>query len=61
MGHATNDNTDDALATHAPVVELVCHHGDPKYVLRVIPVAKLNAKDLETILLEAAKAVTNYY
>ena len=58
-GHAENANAADALATHALVVELVCHHGGPKYVLRVIPVAKLNASDLETILLEAAQAVKN--
>ena len=39
------------------VIEVVCHHGGPKYILRVIPVAKLNAGDLEKILLEAARAV----
>ena len=58
-GHAINANSADALATHALVVELVCHHGGPKYILRVIPVAKLNASDLEIILLEAAQAVKN--
>ena len=36
LGHAKNANAADGLATHALVVELVCHYGGPKYVLRVI-------------------------
>ncbi len=60
FGYADNNNADtDALATHALVIEIVCHHGGPRYILRVIPVAKLNAEDLQAILLEATQVVND--
>ena len=59
-GHVIGHTDDKSqLASHALVIEVVCHHGGPKYVLRVIPVAKLNAEDLEKILLEATRAVAD--
>ena len=47
------------LASHALVIEIVSHHGGPKYVLRIIPVAKLNSETLENILIEATQAIVN--
>ena len=59
LGYAENSsqNSKETLATHALVIEIVCHHGGPKYVLRVRPVAKLNADDLKKILQEAMFAI----
>ena len=44
IGHAqnvTDNDSDEILATHALVVEIVCHFGGPRYILRVCPVAKV--------------------
>ena len=44
LGHALNisDASELAeLATHALVIQVVCYHGGPLYILRVIPVVKL--------------------
>ena len=58
MGHATNkpDNP-DTLATSALVIEIICHHGGPRYIFCVHPVAKLNAPELKGVLLEAVAAI----
>ena len=54
VGYAQNDSSDtEILATHALVLEVVCHYGGPKYMLRIYPVAKLNSNQLKDILLEA--------
>ncbi len=55
VSYAQNGSGDtEVLTTHALVIEVVCHFGDPKYILRIYPVAKLKA-----ILLEAVVAVNN--
>ena len=62
LGYAENSQRsqdNDILATHALVIEIVCHHGGPRYILRVKPVAKLNADDLECILQEAISTIVN--
>lgn len=62
LGHAqnvTDESESEILATHALVIEIVSHYGGPRYILRVIPVAKLNAADLEHILLEVARAIVD--
>ena len=57
LGHATNATNESAeseiLATHALVIEIICHYGGPRYILRVCPVAKLNSESLKNILQEA--------
>ena len=52
LGYAQNSsqNSTETLATHALVIKIVCHYGGPRYILRVRPVAKLNADDLKSIL-----------
>ena len=59
LGYAQNSSqiSTETLATHALVIEIVCHYGGPKYILRVRPVAKLNADDLKGILQEAMFAI----
>ena len=58
VGFATNNESDDEmLATHALVVEIVCHFGGPRYILRVCPVSKLNSESLRKILLETTHAI----
>ena len=47
------------LQHHALVIEVVCHFGGPKYILRIYPVAKLDSDQLKKVLLEALVAVTN--
>ena len=60
VGYAQNDFCDsEVLATHALVIEVVCHFGGPKYILRIYPVAKLDSDQLKEFLLEASIAVTN--
>lgn len=60
VGYAQNGSGDtEVLATHALVIEVVCHFGGPKYILRIYPVAKLNSDQLKEILLEALVAVSN--
>jgi len=59
LGYAQNSsqNSTETLATHALVIEIVCHHGVPRYILRVLPVAKLNADDLKGNLQEPMFAI----
>ena len=62
LGHAnkvSDASKMEELATHTLVIEIVCYHGGPRYILRVIPVAKLNAGDLEGILLESSQVVVD--
>ena len=60
VGYAQNGSGDaEVLATHALVIEVVCHFGGPKYILRIHLVAKLNSDQLKDILLEALAAVSN--
>ena len=60
VGYAQNVSGDDGvLATHALVIEVVCHFGGPKYILRIHPVAKLNSDKLREMILEALVAVHN--
>lgn len=40
------DGKDDKLATSALVFEMICHHGGPRYILKIVPVACLNALQL---------------
>ena len=55
IGMAENDPDD--LATHALVFELVCHHGGPRWIQRVVPVSKLKAAQLREMLLEEIQSV----
>ncbi|KAI6652493.1 hypothetical protein LOD99_7507 [Oopsacas minuta] len=60
VGYAQNRSGDaEVLATHALVIEVVCHFGGLKYILSIHPVAKLNSDQLKGILLEALAAVSN--
>ena len=49
----------ETLPTHAMVIELVCHFGGPRFILRVCPVAKLDADTLKDIVLEAITVIVN--
>ena len=42
--HAANKS--EKLATSALAFELVCHYGGPRFVVRVVPVANLDARQL---------------
>ena len=55
VGYAENNSNE--LATSALVIELVCHYGGPKYIMRIYPTNRLNAEQLRVMLLEAATAV----
>ena len=55
IGHASN--RPDDLATSALVIEIICHFGGPRYIIRIFPVSRLNAIQLKEILLEAAHVV----
>ena len=55
MGHATNDA--HCLATSALTIEVVCHHGGPRFILRVLPVAKLTSVQLKGYIVESLEAV----
>ena len=58
VGHATNKPGDvDTVATSALVIEIISHHGSPRYVFLVHPVAKLNAEELQNMLLEAISVI----
>ena len=60
FGYAQNGSGDaEVLATHALVIEVVCHFGGPKYILRIHTVVKLNSDQLKEILLHALVAVCN--
>ena len=56
IGYATNGES-EILATHAMVIELVCHFGGPRYILRVHPVSKLNSESLKVMLIESLTAI----
>lgn len=56
LGYAENGE-DEMLASHAMVVEVACHFGGPRYILRVLPCKKLTADQLKELLIEAALAV----
>lgn len=58
-GYAQNTSDVEVLATHAMVIEVVCHFGGPKYILSIHPVAKLNSDQLKDILIEALIAIKN--
>ena len=45
------------LASHAMVVEVACHFGGPRYILRVLPCKKLTSDQLKELLIEAGSAV----
>lgn len=55
VGHA--DNHPEQLVASALAFELVCHYGGPRFVVRVIPVAKLDANQLKEYLLEVIETV----
>ena len=60
VGYAKNGSCNSkVLATHALVIEVVCHFGGPKYILHIYPVAKLDSDQLKEVLLEALVAVIN--
>ena len=47
----------ETLASHALVVQIACHSGGPKYILRVIPCKKMQSDQLRNIVIEAGAAV----
>ncbi|KAI6648187.1 hypothetical protein LOD99_11996 [Oopsacas minuta] len=47
----------EMLASHAIVVEVACHFGGPRYILRVLPCKKLTLDQLKELLIEAGSAV----
>ena len=49
-GHAFDKN--NVLATSALVFELICHHGGPRYILKIVPVAAIKAEQLKDLLME---------
>ena len=55
VGHAANKPKE--LATSALVIELICHYGGPRYIIRIIPVTCLKSYQLKEMLLEAAFVV----
>ena len=58
LGYATNNPAEtDTIATPAISIEIVCHHGGPRYVLRVHPIAKLNATEQYQMLLDAISVI----
>lgn len=60
LGYAQNvaaGSDHEMLASHAMVVEVACHFGGPRYILRVLPCKKLAADKLSELLTEAASAV----
>ena len=50
-------NQPEKKATHAFVIELICHHGGPSWILRVIPVAGLKGHEIKNLLLETIVSV----
>ena len=60
VGYAQNGSCDsEVLTTHSLVIEVVCHFGGPKYILRIYSVAELDLDQLKEVLLKALVAVTN--
>ena len=58
MGYATNDSSSqEALASSALVLEIICHHEGPRYIFRVHPTHKLNAPQLLLLLLQLCQEV----
>ena len=57
LGYAVNNQ--EILATHAMVVETACHYGGPRYILRVIPCAKLSSDDLKKFIIKSLQTVGN--
>ena len=55
LGYPSNNQ--EILATHAMVVEVACHYGGPRYILRVMPCAKLSSDDLKEYIIELLQAV----
>ena len=54
-GHA--DNKSDQLATSALCFEAVCHYGGPRFLLRLFPVANLDAKQLRIFFLKILSVI----
>ena len=49
-GHTYDSN--EVLATSALVFEIICHHGGPRYILTVVPVANLKGDQLKDMTME---------
>ncbi|KAI6646372.1 hypothetical protein LOD99_9243 [Oopsacas minuta] len=45
------------IASHAMVVEVACHFGGPRYILRVFAMQNLTSDQLKELLIEAVSAV----
>ena len=59
LGYSQNavEGDYEMLASHAMVVEIACHFGGPRYILRVLPCKKLTSDQLKELLIEAGSAV----
>ena len=55
VGHSSNRINE--LATHALVVEIVCHFGRPRFVLSITPESNINAPQLKGLINEALWAI----
>ena len=51
------ENQPDKKATHAFVIELVCHHGGPTWVLRVVPVTGLKGYEIKNLLVKTVASI----
>ena len=50
--HGHTYNSSEVLATSAFVFETICHHGGPRYILKVVPVANLKGDQLKDMIME---------
>ena len=48
-----SSNRINELATHALVVEIVCHFGGPRFVLSITPESNINTPQLKALIDEA--------
>ena len=55
IGQALNNQ--DEVATSAVVIEIVCHHGGPRFVLSITPVSRLNSTQLSSLLQESVRVI----
>ena len=50
-------NSSNQLASSALPFQIVCHHDGPRFVIRVLPVANLNAKQMKDYILEVLECI----
>ena len=50
--HRHTYNSNKVLATSVLVFEIICHHGGPRYILKVVPVVNLKGDQLKDMIME---------